>query len=96
MGEDTHRAVVRILEKKAYPEQAYKTILGILNLAPKHGNNVLNLSCRNACNFERGNYHFIREQAESIARQYETEMEEKQLSLLPMDHENIRGNQYYK
>ena len=96
VGDDTHRAVVQILEKKAYPEQAYKSILGILNLARKHGNNVLNLSCRKACNFERINYHFIKEQAESIARQYEMEIEEKQLSFLPLDHENIRGNQYYK
>lgn len=96
VGEDTHRAVAQILEKKSYPEQAYKSILGILNLATKHGNNVLNLSCRKACNFERVNYNFIKEQAESIARQYEREIEEKQLSLLPPDHENIRGNQYYK
>jgi len=96
VGEDTHRVVAQILEKKAYPEQAYKTILGILNLVHKHGNNILNLSCRKACNFERINYHFIKEQAESIARQYEIETQEKQLSLLPADHENIRGNQYYK
>jgi hypothetical protein len=88
--------VVQILEQKTYPEQAYKSILGILSLARKHGNNILNLSCRKACNFERINYHFIKEQAESIAKQFETEIEEKQLSLLPPDHENIRGNQYYK
>jgi len=40
------------------------------------------------------NYHFIKEQAEYIRDQYEKENESKQLSLLPPDHENIRGNEY--
>jgi transposase len=96
VGDDTLRAVTHILEAKAYPEQAYKTILGILSLVHKHGNPVLNLACRKACNMERVNYHFIKEQAEYIKDQYEKENEAKQLSLLPPDHENIRGDEYYK
>jgi len=96
VGEDTLRAVTWILEAKPYPEQAYKSILGVLNLARKHGHNALNLACRKACNMERVNYHFIKEQAEYIRSQYEKDVESKQLSLLPSDHENIRGNTYYK
>jgi transposase len=96
VGEDTLRAVSLILEVKPYPEQAYKSILGVLNLATKHGHTALNLACRKACNMERVNYHFIKEQAEYIRDQYEKENESKQLSLLPPDHENIRGNEYYK
>ncbi|MCK5248812.1 MAG: hypothetical protein KAJ98_02550, partial [Spirochaetaceae bacterium] len=96
VGEDTLRAVTLILEAKPYPEQAYKSILGVLSLARKHGHNALNLACRKACNMERVNYHFIKEQAEYIRGQYEKDVESKQLSLLPSDHENIRGNTYYK
>jgi len=96
VGEDTLRAVSLIFETKPYPEQAYKSILGVLNLATKHGHTALNLACRKACNMERVNYHFIKEQTEYIRDQYEKENESKQLSLLPSDHENIRGNEYYK
>ena len=95
VGEDTLRAVTLILEAKPYPEQAYKSILGVLNLARKHGHNALNLACRKACNMEQVNYHFIKEQTEYIRGQYEKDIESKQLSLLPADHENIRGNTYY-
>ncbi|MCK5736923.1 MAG: IS21 family transposase [Spirochaetaceae bacterium] len=96
VGEDTLRAVTLILEAKPYPEQAYKSILGVLNLATKHGHKALNLACRKACNMERVNYHFIKEQTKYIRDQYEKDIDSKQLSLLPSDHENIRGNEYYK
>ena len=96
VGDETLWAVSQILETRTYPEQAYKSILGILNLVHKNGNTVLNLACRKACNMERVNYRFIKEQAEYIKDQYETDNQKKQLSLLPLDHENIRGDEYYK
>lgn len=96
VGDEALRAVTQILDSKAYPEQAYKSIMGILNLTGKYGNSTLNLACRKACNMERVNYRFIKEQSEFIKDQYEKDHQEKQLSLLPPDHENIRGNEYYK
>jgi len=96
VGEDTRRAVEHILESKPYPQQAYKSCLGVLSLAQKYGHDVLNYACRKAWNMERIHYQFIKEQALSINDQKEREMEEKQLCLIPADHKNIRGKEYYK
>jgi transposase len=96
VGEETLRVVSHILESKPYPEQAYKSCLGVLSLAEKCGHDVLNQACRKSWNMERIHYQFIKEQAHSIKEQYERKMESKQLSLLPENHENIRGKQYYK
>ncbi len=91
------RDIKKLLERNALVIAIVATVfLGILSLVHKHGNPVLNLACRKACNMERVNYHFIKEQAEYIKDQYEKENEAKQLSLLPPDHENIRGDEYYK
>lgn len=95
VGEDTHRAVSHILESKPYPEQAYKSCLGVLSLAEKCGHDVLNQACRKSWNMKRVHYQFIKEQAHSIKEQYERDLEDKQLCLLPENHENIRGKQYY-
>ena len=95
VGEETRRVVEYILESKPYPEQAYKSCMGVLSLANKYGHEILNQACRKACNMERVNYQNIKEQAQSINDQYEMESEEKQLPLIPDNHENIRGEEYY-
>lgn len=96
IGDDTKRAIEYILDSKPYPEQAYKSCLGVLSLAKKYGHDVLNFACRKAWNMQRVYYQFIKEQAVSIHEQKEREMDKKQLCLIPGDHENIRGQEYYQ
>ncbi|MEA1911335.1 MAG: hypothetical protein U9N32_06615 [Spirochaetota bacterium] len=96
MGEDTQIAITHILESKKHPEQAYKSCLGILSNAKKYGHDFLNLACRKACNMERINYMYISDEVKKIKEQYDLNMVEKQFILLPENHENVRGNKYYK
>ena len=70
--------------------------MGILNQAKKYGNDTLNIACRKACNMEMVNYIFIGEELMKIEKQNISDMDEKQLSLLPVTHENIRGKKAYK
>ncbi len=95
VGNDTLRAVTHILESKPHPEQAYKSCMGILSQATKHGHAILNMACRIACNAERINYGFISKEVEKLKIMYEQEEQQKQYSLLPAIHENIRGEKYY-
>ncbi len=96
LGDDTLRVITHILESKPYPEQAYKSSLGILSLAKKYGNDILNITCRKACNMERVNYVFISDEIQRVKDQNETDLDENILSLLPEIHENIRGKEYYQ
>ena len=96
IGDDTLRAISHILESKPYPEQAYKSSLGVLSLAKKYGNDILNITCRKACNMERVNYIFISKEIKKIKEQNDANRDLKQLSLLPEIHENIRGREYYQ
>ena len=96
IGAETLRAVTHILDSKPHPEQAYKSCMGILTQATKHGHGILNMACRIACNLERINYGFISEEVQKLKKQYEQEAEQKQFSLLPVVHENVRGEQYYQ
>ena len=96
IGDETLRVVTHLLNTKPHPEQAYKSCMGILGQASKYGNDVLNMACRRALNLEMISYKAITIEAKAIMEQYEQEMENKQISLLPKIHENIRGKQYYK
>ena len=96
IGKDTLWVVTHILESKKYPEQAYKSCLGILGLAKKNGNDLLEITCRKASNVERVNYRYISEEIIKIKKQYVEVESDKQPSLLPEIHDNIRGKEYYK
>ena len=96
IGRDTLWVVTYILDSKKYPEQAYKSCMGILGQAKKYGGQFLELACRKASNIERVDYKFISEEVVRIKDQYEINNADKQPSLLPEIHENIRGQEYYK
>ncbi len=96
IGKSTLWVITYILDSKKYPEQAYKSCLGILSQAKKYGNDLLELTCRKACNSERVNYKYITEEIVKIKSQYDEQMKDEHPSLLPEIHENIRGKEYYK
>jgi transposase len=96
IGEETLRVITYILDSKRHPEQAYKSCLGILSQAKKYDHDILNMACRRALNLDMITCKTINNEAKKIQEQYEQEMDNKQFSLLPELHENIRGNQYYQ
>lgn len=96
IGDETLKAISHILGSKSYPEQVYKSCLGILSQAKKYGNDLLNMACRKACNADRVNYRYISDEIKRIEQQYQDDISDNQPSLLPDIHENIRGKEYYK
>lgn len=96
MGDDTLRVINYLLESKPHPEQAFRTSMGILNLTKQYPLSVVNQACRSSWNMDWINYKTIAAEAERIQAAIEAAEDESQLSLIPDDHENIRGEQYYK
>jgi len=93
-GPETKRLVEAILEGRQHPEQGYRSCLGILRLGRVYGDTRLEAACARAMAIGARAYR----QIESILRNGldrlplpGREPEEK----APIDHENVRGPNYY-
>jgi len=81
-----------ILHSKPHPQQAYRTILGILRLSKSYGNDRLEAACNRALQIKARSYRSI----ESILK---NNLDQKALTTdpetPPVTHSNIRGANYY-
>lgn len=90
--EDVKLYILKILERKQHPEQAYKSCVGILSFGKKVGNERLIKACQRALGYGVYNYKTIQKILESGLEKQEEEIENLQMPL----HENIRGEEYYQ
>ena len=93
-GLSVKECIESILQRKQYPEQNYKSCVGILNFSTKVGKERLNNACSRALNYNAIGYNQIKNILEKgLDKQI------NQPSLLPspnINHENIRGANYYE
>ncbi len=75
-----------------YPEQNYKSCLGVLHLEKKAGRERLENACLRAMEYQTYNYSIVKR----ILEKGLDLLEEKQLELTLPKHNNIRGNNYYQ
>ena len=94
IGPDVKMYIVKILDKKQHPEQAYKSCIGVLSLAKKAGDERLVNACKRALDYGIYNYKIIQTILERGLDQLPDEEKTQQLSM-PL-HENIRGEEYYQ
>ena len=92
IGNDAKDMIEKVLASREYPEQAFKSCLGVLSLAKKYGNDRLNMACRRALSFNYYSYKAVKNILEKGLDKIEEEaMSPKQLPL----HTNLRGEHYY-
>ena len=92
--EDVHLYILKILDRKQHPEQAYKSCVGILSFARKVGNERLIKACQRALGYGIYNYKTIQTILERGMDKLDEPEENKQMEM-PL-HENIRGEEYYQ
>jgi transposase len=86
--------IEQILLRKAHPEQAYKSCMGILSFAKRLGKERLVRACQRAHGYGVYNYKII----ENILQRgldHESETDQHIEKEMP-SHENIRGVEYYQ
>ena len=93
VNEDVKLYIMKILERKQHPEQAYKSCLGILSFSRKVGNERLIAACRRALSYGIYNYKTIQTILEKGMDLYNDDTAEA--FQMPL-HDNIRGKQYYQ
>jgi transposase len=94
-GESTARLVEEILNSRPYPEQGYKTCLGIINLTRNYDPVRVEAAAKRALKFRACSYRSMKSiLASGLDRQPDNEEQAVLPGLLP--HQNIRGPEYYQ
>ena len=91
IGPKTTEMVQSTLASRQYPEQAYRTCLGILSLTKKYSYPLLEQACQSACEANVFSYKAVKQELALLQKQTSTKIVET----LP-SHENIRGAAYYQ
>lgn len=87
--------VSAILKKKPYPEQGYKSALGVIDLTKKYPVDRVTKACERAIYFNSINYQSVKEILKKGLDKI-VDYKEDDLPGLIEDHENIRGSEYYE
>ena len=93
IGPQTAELVEKIIQSRTYPEQAYRSCLGILRLEKHYPKERLEKASQRALKFGAHSLRSLRNILSSGLDRLE-EKHEGSESALP-DHENIRGSHYY-
>lgn len=91
IGPKTTTMVKATLESRLFPEQAYRSCLGILGLSKKYNHPLLEQACQSMYEARVFSYQAVKQELIFLQKQVTTPSVEK----LPA-HENIRGAEYYQ
>jgi transposase len=89
---DVESYIRKILDNKSYPEQTYRSCVGILSFEKKAGKDRLIAACQRASSFGVYNYKVIGQIINNRLDRVEPKTNQITMPL----HENIRGANYYK
>ena len=92
IDESVKTFIIRLMDSKAHPEQAYKACQGVLGYERKVGRERLINACKRAIEYENYSYHAIKSILEN---KYDLLSCTELLTEIPQ-HENIRGENYYQ
>jgi transposase len=92
IGPEVEAYIVKVLENKSYPEQTYRSCVGILSFDKKAGRERLIAACKRASGYDVFNYKVIEQIINNKLDRQPTDATQGSLPL----HDNIRGAGYYK
>ena len=88
VGPQTTQYLTMLLKARAFPEQAYRSCLGVLSLARKYPVLLLETACQRLEEAHLFSYGDLKSELEQLAHQPTHDIP-------PLAHENIRGEIYY-
>lgn len=94
-GPETEAVINRILSTRRHPEQSYRSCLGIIRLGKGYGKDRLENACRRVLYADTCSYRSI----ESILKNNLDQQALPELepdAMLPGQHENLRGSDYFQ
>lgn len=91
IGPQTTQLIAAVLKSRTYPEQSYRTCLGILGLSNKYAHALIEQACQSALEARAFSYRAVKQELTFLQQQEFQSVPET----LP-GHEYIRGADYYK
>lgn len=92
VGPETARAVEAVMQNRRHPELGFRTGLGIIRLADRYGKERVECACERARQLESLSYRTINSLLKTGLDQQPLQRPSSSPSL---DHENVRGPNYY-
>jgi len=82
---------------KPHPEQGYRSALGVIRLADKHGSDRLYKACKRALDLNSINYQTVKNMLKNgmeavVDKKQKNDLKQTELST---SNSNVRGKQYY-
>lgn len=97
IGPYTQQIIEELLQRRTYPEQAYRSCAGVLSLAKGYGADRLERACQRALYYQATSYRLVRSILERELDRLELEATTTPTqSVIPLQHENIRGASAYQ
>jgi len=93
IGPHTAQLIQALLDSRKHPQQAYRSCLGLLRLAKRHGEDRLEAACRRALPAGIISYKGVKNILDAKLDQVESE---EPSTVVPDSHENVRGQSYYR
>ena len=88
IGPHTAQYLTALLQSRTYPEQAYRSCLGVLSLARKYAHPLLEVACQRLQVARLLSYGDLKCELEALEHQSPADQ-------APSVHENVRGETYY-
>jgi len=95
IGPETRAVVEKMLQQRLYPEQNYRSVLGLLSLAKSYTEKRLNNACGRALLINSPTRTSVASILKTGLDQLPADDVVQQEGLTLEDHENIRGEDYY-
>ena len=92
VGPQTHAFVNATLKSRSFPEQAYRSCLGILSLAKKHPHSRIEQACQTALEAKTFSYKAVKQELDWLSKQAVLPVTPETLPA----HANIRDHEYYQ
>jgi len=92
VGPQTAAFITATLKSRPFPEQAYRSCLGVLSLAKKHPHSQIELACQAVLEAKIFSYKAVKEELDWLSKQTALPVTPE---ILPA-HANIRGDKYYQ
>ncbi len=96
IGPETQKLVTRILEHRPHPEQGYRSCLGLLRLGKRYSPERLEKACARALAFKAYSYKNVESILKNGLDQQPFDLPSPQNRLPLIEHDNLRGRQYYQ
>ena len=88
IGPHTAQYLNSLLQSRTFPEQAYRSCLGVLSLARKFPHDLVETACERVFQAHLRSYKDLKAELEALSRNAASPLE-------PLVHENIRGETYF-